>query len=182
MIRLTCNQIDALKVPTARFFWYFPRQYGISGMPTTDSSFYARELTRIKEVCYGNPTQLDAVRKVRRYLDSDLQADSSLEHLSRVGFCSKFHLLRLFRKYYGDTPAQYLTAQRLLRSRALLAKGYTVTEACYEVGFKNVSSFSTLFRRRYGLSPGHFAKKSNFDKVAKRESVDFCGQQKNQLS
>lgn len=149
-------------------------------MSSMDTGFYAREIARIREVCYANPTQLEAVRKVRHYLDSDLQGDSSLERLARVGLCSKFHLLRLFRQYYGDTPAQYLTAQRLLRARVLLREGHTVTAACYEVGFKNVSSFSTLFRTRYGTSPGHFAKKAILTKQQRKEPLIFAANQKNQ--
>jgi transcriptional regulator GlxA family with amidase domain len=43
---------------------------------------------------------------------------------------------------------------RLRHARKLIEeKGYAVARACHLVGFENQSSFSRLFRRRFGQSP-----------------------------
>jgi AraC-like DNA-binding protein len=44
----------------------------------------------------------------------------------------------------------------LERARRLLALGLPVTEACLGSGFESLGSFSTLFRRRFGIPPSEF--------------------------
>ena len=72
---------------------------------------------------------------------------------ARLGV-SRFHLTRQFRAVFGTTPRQAQIHARLERARELLeAGGHTVTEACMEVGFSSLGSFSALFRRRTGTTP-----------------------------
>lgn len=71
---------------------------------------------------------------------------------ARVGL-SPFHFIRMFGALFGDTPHQVRTRARLERAKQLLAAGATVTEACVELGFTSVGSFSGLFRRRIGAPP-----------------------------
>jgi AraC-like DNA-binding protein len=73
-------------------------------------------------------------------------------------------LLRLFKKYYGQTPKQYITDKRFEQAKALLKNGITITETCFEVGFESPSSFSTLFKARVGLTPTEFQKRATFTK------------------
>jgi len=58
---------------------------------------------------------------------------------------------------FGETPHAYRTRRRLERaSRLLKETDFPVTDVCLETGFESVGSFSTLFRRRYGVSPKEF--------------------------
>lgn len=130
----------------------------------TDMTFYQTELIRIKEILYSNERQLDAVIKTRNYIDSNLDKDVNLILLSNICFASKFHLLRLFKKYYGQTPKQYLTDKRIEKSKQNLKNGMTVTDTCFSVGFECPSSFSTLFKSKIGLTPMEFQKRAIFTK------------------
>jgi len=85
-------------------------------------------------------------------------ADLNLDLLSHVRFVSKYHLLRLFKKYYGQTPGQYLTDKRIERSKELLKQGMSVTDTCFAIGFESACSFSTLFKKRTGRTPTTFQK------------------------
>jgi AraC-like DNA-binding protein len=70
---------------------------------------------------------------------------------------SPYHFVRTFAHVFGATPHRYLTRVRLERAKGLLASGAcSVTEACFEVGFSSLGSFSTLFRRETGRSPREF--------------------------
>ena len=84
--------------------------------------------------------------------------------MSHIQFVSKYHLLRLFKKYYGLTPRQYLIDKRIEKSKEHLINGMSVTETCYAVGFESLGSFSALFKSKIGKSPTAF-KKSNFREV-----------------
>ena len=77
----------------------------------------------------------------------------SLEDLARAAGLSPTFFLRRFDAAFGATPHQYLTSVRLERARRLLARGAAVTEVCFAVGFSSVGSFSSLFRKKLGVSP-----------------------------
>ena len=70
----------------------------------------------------------------------------------RVGL-SPFHLIRQFRAVFGWTPHQYRIRVRVQRARELLGDGGSVTDACMEVGFSSLGSFSRLFAARVGSAP-----------------------------
>ena len=127
-------------------------------------TYYHKEIERIKNSCYSNKGQLDTVVGTRHYIDNNYEKKLNLNFLSHIRFTSKFHLLRLFKKYYGQTPKQYLTEKRLLRAKDMLADGINISETCYDIGFESVSSFSTLFKARFGLTPGDFQKRATFTK------------------
>ncbi|MEM1408576.1 MAG: AraC family transcriptional regulator [Bacteroidota bacterium] len=121
-------------------------------------TFYQAEIERIRSICFSNDKQLETVIATRNYINNNFDRELSLDFLSHIRFTSKYHLLRLFKKYYGLTPKQYLINVRLERSKEYLRKGMTVSETCYTIGFEAPSSFSTLFKRKIGLSPIEFQK------------------------
>ena len=81
----------------------------------------------------------------------------SLPDVAARANLSPYHFLRVHKRAYGETPHEFLTRLRIERAKTLLATGdYNVTEACFEVGFSSLGSFSTLFAHRVGLSPSEF--------------------------
>jgi AraC-like DNA-binding protein len=66
---------------------------------------------------------------------------------------SRAHFLRSFAEAFGVTPHAYLTEVRLHQAKRALARGASVTEACVDVGFSSLGSFSSLFARRFGVAP-----------------------------
>ncbi len=127
-------------------------------------TYYQKEILRIKEICFSNNRQLDMVIRTRKYINNNLHQQVDLLSLSNIGFASKFHLLRLFKKYYGQTPKQYLTDKRIEIAKQNLKKGMSVTDTCFSVGFECPSSFSTLFKNKTGLTPIQFQKRATFAK------------------
>jgi len=121
-------------------------------------TLYESEIKRIRSIVYSNQGQIDTVIATRNYIDNNYDTDLNLNLLSHIRFVSKFHLLRLFTKYYGQTPKQYLTDKRIEKSKEYLKKGKNITETCFAVGFESPSSFSTLFKNRTGLTPTEFQK------------------------
>jgi len=121
-------------------------------------NFYQQEIDRIRKICYSNERQLQAVIRTRNFIDLNLDQEINLVLLSHIGFASKFHLLRLFKRYYGQTPKQYLIEKRIEKSRENLKKGMSIKETCFSVGFECPSSFSTLFKSKIGKSPIKFQK------------------------
>lgn len=83
---------------------------------------------------------------------------------------SPYHFLRVYKAAYGETPHEFLTRLRIERAKGLLAMGnHNVTEACFEVGFSSLGSFSVLFRDRVGLSPSEYRRHVRSGIVVPRE-------------
>jgi AraC-like DNA-binding protein len=97
----------------------------------------ARHLLRAKDL-------VDA-----RYFEPLLVAD-----LARAAALSPAYFSREFRRTFGESPHQYLLTRRLERAASLLrATDRSVTEICFAVGLSSLGSFTTSFRRVFGMSP-----------------------------
>jgi AraC-like DNA-binding protein len=95
-----------------------------------------------------------AVRRVRDHLDVHYADPICLDELAALAGMSKFHLVRMFRAGYGETPIRYLTRRRIERAQDLLrSANLTVTEICMLVGFASLGSFSSRFTELVGESP-----------------------------
>ena len=128
-------------------------------------NYYQTEINRISNICYSNKGQIETVIGTRHYINNNLDKALNLNLLSHTRFTSKFHLLRLFKKYYGQTPKQYLTDKRIEKSKQLLKDGMSVTNTCFDVGFESPSSFCTLFKYKVGLTPTAFQKRATLTKA-----------------
>jgi AraC family transcriptional regulator, carnitine catabolism transcriptional activator len=77
--------------------------------------------------------------------------------VSRLAFelgVSERHLLRLFQKHIGESPAAWQLRQRLNRARALLRQtDLSITEISVACGFRTMGHFSTAFKKHFGSSP-----------------------------
>jgi AraC-like DNA-binding protein len=77
-----------------------------------------------------------------------------VEDLAKAAGLSKAHFSREFRRTFGESPYVYLLTRRLERAAALLRNtDYSVAEICLEVGLQGVGSFTTSFKRMYGMTP-----------------------------
>src|SRR3954470_8337801 len=92
--------------------------------------------------------------RARDFVDSRYAEPLDLRSLAHQAHVSPRHFSRSFRRFFGETPYQYLLTRRLERARHLLrTTEMTVADICLEVGFTSVGSFTTTFRRHVGVSP-----------------------------
>jgi len=126
-------------------------------------------LLKVHEITSREPERLENVRRstreelyrrvwrARDYANASFSEPLTLGAIAQVACMSPNHLLRTFRQVFGETPHQFLTARRLEEARRLLAdRELPVTEICLAVGFESLGSFSTLFRKRFGVSPTEY--------------------------
>ena len=94
---------------------------------------------------------------VKDHIDSCFNEEITLNDLSKIALMSPFHLLRQFKKNYRITPHQYIMKQRLEQSKKIILNSeHSITDICFMIGFKDISSYSKLFKKSYGLSPTQF--------------------------
>lgn len=82
--------------------------------------------------------------------NSDLSVDAIAEE---VGL-SRVHLHRKMKELTGQTPHDFIRNIRLKQAANLLSShNMNITEVMYACGFNNAASFSTIFKKFYGMSP-----------------------------
>jgi AraC-like DNA-binding protein len=87
-----------------------------------------------------------------RYFDTIEVAD-----MARAAGLSRAHFSREFRRTFGESPHRYLLTRRLERASAMLrSTDRSVADICCMVGLASVGSFTTSFRRMYGMSPTQY--------------------------
>ncbi|HUS03703.1 MAG TPA: AraC family transcriptional regulator [Chitinophagaceae bacterium] len=96
------------------------------------------------------------VVQAKLFIDCHYNDNIDLGNIADEAYFSKFHFIRLFKTIYGSTPHQYLIKVRIENAKELLQKDLSVTDACFEVGFDSVSSFSGLFKRYTRISPSGY--------------------------
>jgi AraC-like DNA-binding protein len=80
-----------------------------------------------------------------------------VEDMAGAAGLSKAHFSREFRRAFGESPHHYLLTRRLERAAALLRMtDWSVAEVCLEVGLQSIGSFTTSFKRAYGLTPTEY--------------------------
>ncbi len=95
----------------------------------------------------------DKILSVLAYLNEHLTDDISIDKLSELFFTSKYYLMHSFKAETGYTIGSYLSTKRLIHAKELIRGGMPVTQACYECGFKNYSTFSRAYKKNFGVPP-----------------------------
>ena len=121
-------------------------------------TYYEEKIRHIRNFCFSNDKQIETVIGTWNFIDNNYEKELNLDFLSNIRFTLKYHLLRLFKRYYGLTPRQYLMDKRIEKSKENLRNGLTVTETCFAVGFESLGSFSKLFKTKTGKSPSEYQK------------------------
>ncbi|MBE2227952.1 MAG: helix-turn-helix transcriptional regulator [Ignavibacteria bacterium] len=94
------------------------------------------------------------INNAKDYIDENYMNEIKIEDAAKAACMSNFHFLRLFKNVFSETPYQYITYKRLARASSMIMKTeLSITEVCFAVGFQSLSSFSWLFKQKYGISP-----------------------------
>jgi AraC-like DNA-binding protein len=77
-----------------------------------------------------------------------------VDDLARAAGLSRAHFSREFRAAFGESPHEYLLTRRMERAAALLRNtDRSVADVCLSVGLQSIGSFTTTFKRTYGVTP-----------------------------
>ena len=84
-------------------------------------------------------------------------ADLSVDFIADEVGISRVHLHRKMKELTGQTPHDFIRNIRLKQAANLLAnQNVNITEVMYACGFNNAASFSTIFKKFYGMSPREY--------------------------
>jgi len=100
------------------------------------------------------PHVTQVLSKAVRYMYENMSQQIKISHIADHLFISARHLSRLFMKYYGTTPGDYLTEIRLKHAFSLLShRQLKIGDISALCGFSDPSYFARLFKKAYGTTP-----------------------------
>ena len=117
---------------------------GVYTILNTDEKLYASLFDFVE------PWKIDIVE----FMEQNYMNDLSMEELAYYTGRSLATFKRDFKKVSDLSPQKWLIRRRLEAAHHLISSGTKrVTEACFDVGFKNLSHFSKVYKELYGVAP-----------------------------
>jgi AraC-like DNA-binding protein len=101
-----------------------------------------------------NKSDIDKLYLIRTAVLADMGQPPQLAALAKMAGMSETKMKQLFKQTFGDTIYNYYQNERMQEAGFLLKHaGYSVSETGYRLGFSNLSHFSRLFEKHYGITP-----------------------------
>ena len=92
--------------------------------------------------------------KAKDLADARYWEKVGVDEMAEAAGLSRAHFSREFRAAFGESPHSYLLTRRMERAAALLRNtDRSVADVCFSVGLQSVGSFTTSFKRTYGVTP-----------------------------
>lgn len=143
--------------------------YRIQKESNSLTELYAHKyLTDIITLCYTendtmakeNMTPPHSLAQVRAYLEEHFTEKLNLEDLANRFFISKFHLSREYKRIYGITIGNDITAKRISHAKSLLRfSNRSIEQIAASSGFRNAAYFTRVFKRAENMTPFEYRRK-----------------------
>ena len=110
---------------------------------------------------YARSRDLFLLQDILQYMSDNFARQLTIPAIAKKFGLSQKNLERLFLESVQMPPVSYLLDLRLRTAADKIRCGKsTVTDIAFECGFSDSNYFAKLFRRKYGLSPRSYRKKS----------------------
>jgi len=97
----------------------------------------------------------DRLHAVKDYIETSFLENFSLKELTYKFGLNEFKLKKGYKQLFQTTVFGHVHQLRMQKAKTLLqAKAMNVSEAAFFIGYDNVSSFCTEFKKRFGCTPG----------------------------
>ncbi|NMO96828.1 response regulator [Paenibacillus lemnae] len=94
------------------------------------------------------------VSQMQEMISKEIHQDLTLHTISDRLYVNSSYLSRLFKQEAGMSFSSYVTAQKMERAKAALQQGHKVYHAARITGYRDVSYFTKVFRKYWGVTPG----------------------------
>ena len=97
------------------------------------------------------------VQDIRLYLMNNFQQKLTLDQLGAQFGMNPCYLQKQFKKYVGQSPAEYQIYLRMTRAKELMrTTRRSISEISYQIGVDNLSYFTRQFKQLEGLTPQEY--------------------------
>lgn len=115
------------------------------------------EKANVEDFKVSRFASLEKIDSVVKYIDSHISENLSVESLAEHFHFHPNYFTRIFKKYMGLPPIQYINKMRIERAKYLLrTTDLQINEIAAGTGFLDVYYFSRSFKSLTGYSPSDF--------------------------
>ena len=120
------------------------------------------DLERFAQALFDATSQLlqrasdadDIIARVTAYIQQNFRENIDRDDVAAVAYITPNYLSKQFRSKMGMNLREYINQIRVEEAkRLLLSTNLPVSEVAGMAGYENISYFSTVFRKRTGMSP-----------------------------
>ncbi len=146
---------------------YLPEQHAaptdemyqeITCFPLWDESGTLAYVVALFKTKHIYQSRLDAI-KAREYIDAHWLDDFDPDKIAGAAGLSRYHLVRLFKKYMGMTPYSYYQELKIEKIKeALTDRKYSISQAFAACGADYSGRFAEAFKKKLGMTPSQYRK------------------------
>ncbi|MEM7060107.1 MAG: AraC family transcriptional regulator [Pseudomonadota bacterium] len=117
----------------------------------------AAQLVHLLQPVQSDVAKIDdqRLRRVAEWIEENLGQDLSIQGMADLAAMSPTHFAKAFKRATGQSPLQYVIAQRQERALVILrTTALPIAEIAHIVGYNDVPRFAAHFKRRFGSTPG----------------------------
>ena len=115
--------------------------------------------SQVEKVKVKSPDEKLLERVMKVINDNISNSELSVDFIAAEVGISRVHLHRKMKELTGQTPHDFIRNIRLKQAAHLLSTGdMNIAEVMYACGFSNSASFSTIFKKFYGMTPREYKK------------------------
>ncbi|MBP2836643.1 helix-turn-helix domain-containing protein [Dickeya parazeae] len=110
------------------------------------------------------PSMVRFTTELVGWIENHLESPLMINDVTAKSGYSKWHLQRLFKKETGVSLGTYIRNRRLSKAAVeLKLTSQTVQDVALRYCFDSQQSFTRTFKKRFGMSPGHYRRTSFWD-------------------
>lgn len=109
---------------------------------------------------YSSANMPDWLIIVSDYIREHFREDLRIDNIAKHAGVSRVYLYKMFLKYFGMPPSEYLWKTRLILAARLIDRGdLYIGNIAYRCGFKTHSHFTARFKKEFGITPQEWRRK-----------------------
>ena len=106
----------------------------------------------------------EPIRKAQEFIEQNVTEKITIEELALRFAIGRRHFERRFKKATNNTPVEYIQRVRVeMAKKRLENSSMNISEVVYEVGYSDLKTFRSVFKKITGLSPIDYRNKYNVE-------------------
>lgn len=123
------------------------------------TSFSPGEFIRTIE---EKPQENRILRNFKSLVKEHIQSEHGVAfYADQLNLTSK-NLSRIIKSTTGTTAKKHIEAELISTSKLVLQEGHSISSTAFELGFEEISHFSSFFKLHAGVSPSAFLESTNY--------------------
>ncbi|SEB53602.1 response regulator [Paenibacillus sp. GP183] len=94
------------------------------------------------------------IKTILTLVENEIDQEMTLHAVADRLYVNSSYLSRLFKQETGKAFSTYVLERKMERAKAILQEGSRVYDAAAAVGYRDVSYFTRVFRKYWGVTPG----------------------------